>query len=72
MEAKSSSRMLYFGRFLTPLFANCVNATMMFVHVSEREILFSLNLSQFAVIKNQKISKLSNIGFFWEEDKGFF
>ena len=48
MEAKSSSEVHYFRRFLIRWLPIAFTQTM-FVHVSEREIFFSLKGSKFAV-----------------------
>ena len=76
MEAKYSSQMGYFWRFFFhPMFANCVHTKKMFVHVSEREIFFSLNCSKFAVEcdwSGKNSQNVQKFGFFLEKYLGFF
>ena len=53
--------------FFWPMFANCVYTKTMFVHVSEREIFFSLNSSKFAVKchwKSKNSRNVQNLVFF--------
>ena len=60
--------------FSYPMFANCVHTKTMFIHVSEREIFFSLNCSKFAVEcdSNSKNSQnVQNLGFFGKIDAFF-
>ena len=67
MEAKSSSQSSYSWRFSQPEFANCVYTKTMFVHVSERELLFSLNWRKFAVERDWNrgnSQNFQNLGFF--------
>ena len=74
MEAKSSSQMRYLWRFFNPMFANCVHTKTMFVHVSDREIFFSLNCSKFAVECDWNSENSQNVQnlFFFGKIYGFF
>ena len=66
MEAKSSSQMGYFWRFFYPMLANCVHTKTMFVHVSDREIFFSLTCGKFAAEchwNSKNSQNVQNLGF---------
>ena len=58
-----------FLTFFNPMFANCDHTKTMFVHVSEREIFFSLNCSKFAEEcdwNSKNSQKVQNLGCFWK------
>ena len=69
IENMESKIFLSNGPFLTffyPMFANCVHTKTMFVHVSEREIFFSLNCSKFTVQcdwNSKNSQNVQNLGF---------
>ena len=63
MEAKSSSEVHYFRRFLNPMIANCVH----WLPISEREIFVSLKGSKFSVESdwnNKNSQNVQSLGFF--------
>ena len=56
------------------MFANCVHTKTMFVHLSEREIFFSLNYSEFAVEcdwNSKNSQNVQNLFFFGKIDGSF-
>ena len=49
MEAKSSSQMRFFWSFFSPAVCRMLLHKIMFVHVSEHDVFFSLNCGKFDV-----------------------
>ena len=61
--------------FFYPMFANCDHTKMMLVHVSEREISFSLNCSKFAAEcewNSKNTQNVQNLDFFWKKNLEIF